>query len=396
MKAALRALAGAWRLAWRSLTYHRGRTFLLVLCVMLVAVLPLATELLVRVYQASLTRRATQTPLVVGAPGSRFDLLVAALYFRPAPDGGTLPAARVAALRARTGITAVPLVLGATVQGYPVVGTSLDYFAPRALHLAAGRWPALLGETVLGARLAAQLGRGVDDTILTDTRHLYTIGASIPLRLRVVGVFAPGGEADDGAAFVDTKTAWVIAGIGHGHQDLARATDREMVLARSPGEVTASGALFEYPEITPENLASFHFHGDPGTFPVHAIVVWPDSPKARTLARAALASDATALVIEPGTTLAELLAIAYRVKRLFDANLLLVSIAMALLLGLVVLLSLRVRARELETLMKIGCSRAFIALQQGLELFVVIALGLALAAALAAAGAWWVLRGWGG
>ena len=38
--------------------------------------------------------------------------------------------------------------------------------------------------------------------------------------MQVVGVLEPSYTADDGAIFVDLKTAWVIQGLVHGHQDM--------------------------------------------------------------------------------------------------------------------------------------------------------------------------------
>ena len=36
------------------------------------------------------------------------------------------------------------------------------------------------------------------------------------------GVLEPTGTADDRVIFVDLKTSWIMAGHGHGHQDLSK------------------------------------------------------------------------------------------------------------------------------------------------------------------------------
>ena len=41
----------------------------------------------------------------------------------------------------------------------------------------------------------------------------------------MVGILAPTSTPDDEAVFVDIKTAWVISGIGHGHEDVVTAED---------------------------------------------------------------------------------------------------------------------------------------------------------------------------
>ena len=68
-------------LAVRFLRHHPLRTALLVLCVTLTGLLPLAVNLLVDRYAAGLQERARSTPLVAGARGSRYDLVLNALYF---------------------------------------------------------------------------------------------------------------------------------------------------------------------------------------------------------------------------------------------------------------------------------------------------------------------------
>ena len=50
---------------------------------------------------------------------------------------------------------------------------------------------------------------------------MYDLSAEYPLKMRVTGILAPTGTPDDLAVFTDVKTAWVIDGIGHGHDDLA-------------------------------------------------------------------------------------------------------------------------------------------------------------------------------
>jgi putative ABC transport system permease protein len=335
---------GVFRLAWRYLAYHRVRTAILVLCVALVGALPLAVQVLIARYQDDLVRRADSTPLVVGAPGSRFDLLLHALYFRGTPARGLslADAERIAA----SGLAiAIPIDLAATAHGRPLVGTTLDYFEFRGLAAAQGTLPQLLGDAVLGAAVAAELGLGPEDRILSDSGRLYDIGSTYPLRMRVAGVLAPSGGPDDGAVFVDLRTAWVVEGLGHGHEELGAAADPALVLRREEGSVTANAAVREYTEITPENIASFHLHGGSADWPVTAVVVVPPDPRAGTILRARLEADEKLQPIVPRVVLDETFDIVFRAKRFFDANTLLVGAATALLLALVVALGWKIRER---------------------------------------------------
>ena len=104
-----------------------------------------------------------------------------------------------------------------TARSRPIIGTTPDYFRQRGLAVRAGRLPILVGEAVLGATVARDLGLGPGDTLLSDYEKPYDISTTYPLKMHVSGVLAESGSPDDGAVFVDVKTAWVIEGIGHGH-----------------------------------------------------------------------------------------------------------------------------------------------------------------------------------
>ena len=114
-------------MAWRYVVYHKVKTVILTVCLMLTAVLPLSAHLLIARYGDSLTARARATPLVVGAKGNRFDLVLKALYFGSA-QVDAIRMAEVASIR-ESGLAApIPLHLRFTARGYPIVGTTLDYF----------------------------------------------------------------------------------------------------------------------------------------------------------------------------------------------------------------------------------------------------------------------------
>ena len=77
----------------------------------------------------------------------------------------------------------------------------------------------------------------------------------------------------------------------------------------------------------------------------------------------------------------ELFGLVFRAKRFFDAQVALVALSTVLFLSLIVLLSIRLRASERETLYKIGCSRGTVAWMHVFELAIVFALSAALAGA---------------
>lgn len=367
-------------LAWQSLRFHRLQSAILIFGLAVTLYLPLAVNGLVARYQASLLQRAAATPLVAGGLGSRFDLVLHALYFR-----GHVPRllkmADVQALRDTGYAEPIPLYVRFTARHAPLVGTTLDYFAFRQLPLARGEPLLQLGDCVLGAEVAATLNLGPGDRLLTDPENVFDLAGSYPVSLRVMGVLAPGHTPDDRAVFVDLKTTWLIEGLAHGHSDVTGTnTDANVVLDRTATNVTANAALVEFTEVTAENLASFHFHGDPGDFPVSAILPIPRDEKSATLLRGRYqVPDATVQILVPRGVVEELLGLVFRIKRFFDANAALVGAATAAFLLLVVLLSLRLRRPELETLFRLGCARGLTTRLVAVELT-----GLALVSAVVA------------
>ena len=366
--------------AWRYLTYNWGRSLTLVACVTLIAVLPLALELLLGESQRQLLDRAETTPLVVGAKGSSLDLAMNSLYFGdtvPEP----IPMATVARV-ADTGLAEpIPLYVRFKARGFPIVGTNLDYFEFRGLKIAQGRTLSMLGECVLGAGVAQALGLEPGDSLFSSPETLFDLAGVFPLKMHVAGVLAPTHGADDLAVFVDLATAWVIQGLMHGHEDVTRVTDPTLVMGRSDGNVTATAKLMQYNEITPENIGSFHDHGDPAEYPITAVIALPRDTKSGAILRGRYVGadpdtkgDAqTQQILVPGQVIEGLLANIFRIKNVLDAVILVVGTATVLALILVFALSLRLRQREIRTIFKLGCSRSTVARLLGAEIGIILA-----------------------
>jgi len=367
-------------LAWRYLRHHRAKTLLLVLSLSVFLGLPLVVRTMSAVIQQSLLARAQSTPLLLGKKGSSLDLVVEALYFQPK---------RIEALSAAhadeiddTGLAqAIPLRTGLLARQFPVVGTTLDYFSFRGLRTAEGRTLATLGECVVGAEVGATLGLKPGDSILTSPSTLFDLAGVYPLKLRVVGTLEPSYSPDDRAVFVDVKTAWIAEGLGHGHKDLATA-DGDVVLKRQDGTVTANAKLPQYNEITDENAGSFHFHGDPSSYPISAVIVVPNDGKAGVLLRGRLVDDATRQLLRPAQVVQGLNAQIFRFERVLLIIVWTVGLATALMFILVMVLSWRLRADELRTMARLGCSRWKAVQIMGAEVVIMVGTSVALAALL--------------
>ncbi|MEM7310717.1 MAG: hypothetical protein AAF682_28850 [Planctomycetota bacterium] len=345
-------MRGLLLLSWRRLLFDRVRSAILVLCLAVPIFLPLATARLVSGYEAELVQRGAETPLVLGARGSRFDLVLSALYFRES-DVEPVPWSELDALQEAGEGVCIPLHARFTAQGYPVVGTSPEYFGLRRLAPAAGTLPLVLGDAVLGASVAAELGLVPGDSIFSDPRELYDITKPPALKMHVAGVLAPRGTADDEALFVDVKTAWILEGLTHGHAP-ADEIDASLVIGRSEGAVAFSGALIEVNEVTPDTLASFHHHASPDELPLSAVLVLPASDKAATLMKSRVNAAGDWQMVVPSAVIDDLLSFVFRIKALLDTFSLVLAASTLAMTALVLLLSMRIRAAEMRTLDRIG------------------------------------------
>ena len=364
-------------LSLKRLVYDRPRTVILVLCLSVPIFLPLASRRLVAGYERDLVARAASTPLLAGAKGSRFDLVLGALYFR-ANDLGPIPWSEYVALSASCEGTSVPLHARFTAQGFPLVGTTPEYRELRGLSPAAGTWPLILGEAALGATVARELDLGPGDALFSDPRELYDITRPPALKLHVSGVLAPSGTADDEAVFVDVKTAWILEGLMHGH-DPAEEVDASLVLGRTQGGVALSGALIEYNEVTPENLAGFHMHATPEELPLSAVLVVPRDEKERSLVKARVNASAqwqAASTLAQASSRARMRNTKPRSSSTTALGLAASTLAMT---ALVLLLSARLRAPEMRTLERLGAARGTVLLLYTLEMALISAASVALA-----------------
>ncbi len=343
-------------IAWRYVVFNKVRTATLVACITLIAFLPIALQLLLTESERLLQSRATSTPLLLGVGGSALDLVMNSLYFDDeVPEIFSMQAADEVA---NTGLAyAIPLYVRFQARKKPIVGTTIDYFDFRNLQIAQGRMFAILGECVIGADVAEEYELGPGDSIVSSPETLFDFAGIYPLKMTIAGVLQQNHTPDDQAVFVDLKTAWVIEGLGHGHEDLNKTRDNSVILKRSDDSVTANAKLFQYTEITEENMDGFHFHGDSSVYPLTAVMAIPNDTKAGTLLRGRYLDNPQYQVVRPTEVIEGLLENIFRIKSVIDAVIAIVGLATVLAIILVFALSVRLRQRELMTIFKLGCSR---------------------------------------
>jgi putative ABC transport system permease protein len=352
--------------------FNRTKTATLVTCITLIAVLPLSLEILLNESEHQLLSRAGTTPLVVGARGSKLDLVMNSLYF-----DSEIP--ELISMTASDDVEASDLALPIPIYNrfraglFPIIGTILDYFDFRGLEIEEGRPLALLGECVIGSAVAEQSGLKPGDSLTSSPETVFDIAGIYPLKMKVVGILQRSYTADDHAIFVDHKTAWVIEGLGHGHEDVNKTNDATVILNRTESGVVANAKLVQYTEITDTNIDSFHFHGNSNAYPLSAVIVIPHDNRSSTILRGRyIKKQIQEQIIEPLEVVDELLQNIFQIRNILDAVIVIVAMATLFAIILVFALSLRLRQREINTIFKLGCSRLTIVYLVAAEIMVIL------------------------
>jgi len=344
-------MASGLYMAWKYLLYYRGRSMVLVSALSMIICLPLVTHVMLSRFERHSRLRAEATPLVLGAKGSRFGLVMHTLYFRGEPPT-TIPVSEQRRVDAMGLAETIPLHVKFTARGVSVAGTTPNYFAFRRLAVVQGQPLQRLGDCLVGASAAKRLKLQPGDRLVSDPENMFDLSGPSPLDMRVAGVLAPNGTADDDIVWCDLKTVWIIEGIGHGHAVEGKPAEENHLHS-------ASGQNLQvHPQVTDENYDSFHFHGRRSEYPLTAIIAIPNSAKSEALLMGKyLGSEESFQIVRPIESIAELMEVVSRVRGLFDLGLGLLTLVTILLLFLVLMLSLRLRQREIRTFHLLGCSR---------------------------------------
>ncbi|MEM1177877.1 MAG: hypothetical protein AAGM22_06015 [Acidobacteriota bacterium] len=422
------AAGDALFLATKSLRASKWRSAILIFGTAVAAFLPLFTFKAAALLEKTLLARAAASPVVIGQKGDEFDLTMNALYFR-GQVAESIPFGERKGL-AEYGL-ALPLYVAYSISGTPLVGTSVEYFDARGLEVAEGRLPALLGEVVAGADVAAELELEPGDRMRSDLTNLYNLAGSYPLLLDVVGVLRPRGTPDDGAFFADVKTAWMLDGRLHGHEEVtpelaetaygdpdvdallgddASGDDGDPIGApetdppddapaeEAAGEVEedegeedhieATAAIFLFAEITAENRNDFHMHGSVDDAPVGSFLVLPRSVKRHDQLLGEMALHEKYQAVRPVTVIETVLEIVLRLRDGLSAYFALVAFSTLAFFGLALTLSLRLRRDEMMLMRRIGCGRFRIAALIGTEVALVVVAAVVTAVLASELGLW--------
>lgn len=160
-------------------------------------------------------RAAEKFDLVVAAPGSEVQMLMAAVYLQPV-DVPLIDGPTYATIENHENVSlAAPIAYGDSYEASPVIGTTPQFVTHLAGELKQGRMFAGLEEAVAGARVPLSVGdtftpaHGVGDAAEHDAHEGYGI--------TVVGKMDLTGSPWDKALLVPVEGVWAVHGLASGH-----------------------------------------------------------------------------------------------------------------------------------------------------------------------------------
>ena len=151
------------RLVGRFLRADPVRSAAFVLGLTVAVGLPVAVLAGAAASRAMVDARLDGAPVVLVGPEDPRSGVLSALLFLPGEATPTLPGGAAALVDGSGGGTALPVRLGASVQGLPLVGVGAGWLRAWGLELDAGRPAALPGEVVVGRRAARTLAVAVGE-----------------------------------------------------------------------------------------------------------------------------------------------------------------------------------------------------------------------------------------
>jgi putative ABC transport system permease protein len=210
-----------WHIAWNYIWNRKLPSAVTILCValgvgLIAAVLALRDET-----QRRFEEEGQAFDVVVGAKGSKLQLVLSTVYFMDVPTGN-ISYAEYKQLKQHEDVQAAfPIALGDSYRGFRIVGTTADLFdhtwqssygEPRdPFQLADGRYFERPMEAVVGSVVAAQQGLGVGDTFTGTHGFMEGFGHDHADRpYTVVGVLKPSSTPYDRVLFTTIDSVWTV------------------------------------------------------------------------------------------------------------------------------------------------------------------------------------------
>lgn len=363
-------MSALFSIAWRSAWNRRFTLSLTLASIALATLLLLGTERLRTELRANFSSAVSGTDLIVGARTGSTQLLLYSV-FRIGAATNNMRWSSVQALQAQPRVAwVVPISLGDSHRGFPVLATTPDYFthfrygAKQSLALQQGRPFDQLFDAVLGADVAEQLG--------------YQLGQAITL--------AHGSGVSSGplAADHDDKPFTVVGILARTGTPVDRTVHIGLPAMQALHLDWLGGAPMPGLKISPEQLRKFDL--TPKSFTAALVGLQSRAAVFSVQRWVSNYADEPLMAILPGVALDELWqVIGAGEKALLAMSALVGAVSLAGLIS-VVLAGLNERRRELAVLRAVGAGPWHVLALLALEGALVTALGVLLGALLAAGG----------
>jgi putative ABC transport system permease protein len=219
-------------LVYRSLRQHALSTLVTAASLALAAGLLMAVWMVKTQAQDAFTATTTSFDAVLGARGSKLQLVLNALFHLEASPGNVAAADYEQIARHPAVKTAIPIALGDNFQGWRIVGTTPELFTKvefsegKSYALASGRHFADgAREAVVGSFVARKLGWKLGDTFKPYHGLNFDPAAQHEEIFTVAGILAPTNTPADRVIWIPLKGVQTMSG-----HDPRAATDVSAVL----------------------------------------------------------------------------------------------------------------------------------------------------------------------
>jgi len=216
----------------RSLRQHALSTIVTALAIALAGGLLLTVWVVKEQAQATFTQTTTGFDAVLGARGSKLQLVLNAIFHLEASPGNVSQEDYLYIKGHPSVRQAVPIAVGDNLRGFRIVGTisklftEVEYAPGKKFEFAAGRlWQDEVDEAVLGSFVAAKLGLSVGDIFHPFHGLVYDERSEHAETYTVAGILRPSNTPNDKAVWIQLHGVQSMAG-----HDPRTATDVSAVL----------------------------------------------------------------------------------------------------------------------------------------------------------------------
>ena len=231
-------------LAKLSLSYIKGKKLNSFLNILLFA-LGIGTIALLmlfsRQFSDKITRDAKGIDMVVGAKGSKLQLMLSGIYHMDVPTGN-MPYSEFIKLKNNPILKKViPISLGDSYQQYRIVGTTPEYPNHYEAKMEKGKMFSDIQEVIIGAQVAKETGFDLGKTFVGSHGLVKTDDHHDAHPFKVVGILAPTGTVIDRLILTDFKSVWATHDLpstvqtqgeqgvqGHGEDGHAEHAEKEV------------------------------------------------------------------------------------------------------------------------------------------------------------------------